>query len=104
MSEQRMHHIGVHVTVFVDGAQRQVPAGIGTSGVQLQQIPSGPIWGQPLSATQVGPATGTVTVFVDGRPYTGDPRAIGFTEHEEIQLEVGTPLVAPVTVANWGCL
>ena len=31
------------------------------------------IWGQPLSATQVGPAKGTVTAFVDGKKFTGDP-------------------------------
>src|SRR2546423_418746 len=35
------------------------------------------IWRQPLSATQVGPATGTVTAYVDGKKYDGDVRTIG---------------------------
>jgi hypothetical protein len=54
------------------------------------------IWGQPLSATQVGPVSGTVTAFYGGKPYTGsDLRAIPLTPHAEIQLDVGKPLVAP---------
>lgn len=53
------------------------------------------IWNQPLSATGVGQATGPVTAYVDGKPYTGDPRAIRLTLHAVIQLDVGTK-VAPV--------
>jgi len=52
------------------------------------------IWGQKLSKSQVGPAKGKVTVLVNGRPYSGDPRSITLKSHEQIQLEVGTPLVA----------
>jgi hypothetical protein len=48
------------------------------------------IWGQPLTATQVGPATGSLIVYVNGQRYTGDPRAITLTAHELIQLDVGT--------------
>jgi hypothetical protein len=48
------------------------------------------LWGQPLSATQVGPATGQVTAFVNGAPYQGDPRSIPLTAHALIQLDVGT--------------
>jgi hypothetical protein len=51
------------------------------------------IWGQKLSATQVGPAHGKVTALVDGKVVRGDPRAIVLKEHELIQLDVGTPLV-----------
>jgi hypothetical protein len=47
------------------------------------------IWGQPLTAGQVGSAKGTVTAYVDGQPYTGDVRAITLTAHELIQLDVG---------------
>jgi len=53
------------------------------------------IWGQPLTSTSVAGFSGPVTVFVDGAPYTGDPRAISFTERMQITLEVGTPLVPP---------
>ena len=48
------------------------------------------LWKQPLSSTQVGPNKGTVTVFVDGKKYTGDPTKIELTSYEKIQLDVGT--------------
>jgi hypothetical protein len=55
-------------------------------------------WGQPLSASAVGPAKGHVTALYNGQVYTGNPRDIPLTAHAQIQLEVGTPLVAPETV------
>ncbi len=47
-------------------------------------------WKQPLSATQVGPATGPVTTVVNGTTYTKDPRTVPLTAHAVIQLSVGT--------------
>jgi len=47
------------------------------------------VWGQPLSGAQVGRATGHVTAFLNGKPFTGDPRAIKLTPHAVIQLNVG---------------
>lgn len=47
------------------------------------------IWGQPLSGHEVGPAKGDVTVWVDGKRYTGDPRKIVLKDHTMIQLNVG---------------
>ncbi len=66
-------------------------------------------WGIPLSSTQVGPATGKVTVFFTSpgkKPglYTGNPRNLPLGDHYQIQLDVGTPIVAPVQVTNWGGL
>ena len=66
-------------------------------------------WGIPLSKTEVGPAKGPVTVFFtspDSKTgiYTGDPRNLPLGDHYEIQLDVGTPIVAPVKVTNWGGL
>ncbi|HEY2215263.1 MAG TPA: hypothetical protein VGH31_09425 [Acidimicrobiales bacterium] len=61
-------------------------------------------WGQPLSSTQVGPAKGKVTVFFNGRLYKGNPADLPLGNRYEIQLEVGTPIVAPVKVPNWGSL
>lgn len=52
------------------------------------------IWQQPLGPDQVGPARGRVTAYVDGRPFTGDPRTIPLQPHEVIQLDVGQD-VAP---------
>jgi hypothetical protein len=48
------------------------------------------MWGQPLTSAQVGPAHGPLTVFVNGKPATGDPRAVPLTAHDVIQLDVGT--------------
>jgi len=48
------------------------------------------IWGEKLSATQVGPAHGKVTALVDGKVVGGDPRSIVLKAHELIQLDVGT--------------
>ena len=63
-------------------------------------------WGIPLSKTQVGPATGNVTVFFTspGKKamlYTGDPNDLPLGDHYQIQLNVGTPIVAPVNITNW---
>jgi len=58
------------------------------------------IWGRPLSGTQVGGATGHVTVFVNGKRFAGDPRAIKLTPHAVIQLDVGkVVLPQPFTFA-----
>jgi hypothetical protein len=66
-------------------------------------------WGVPLSKTQVGSATGPVTVFFTSpgkkaQLYTGDPNNIPLGDHYQIQLVVGTPIVAPVQITNWGGL
>ena len=48
------------------------------------------MWGQPLTADQVGPAHGPVIAMVDGRRHGGDPRMIRLGAHSAIQLDVGT--------------
>jgi len=53
------------------------------------------IWNQPLNSTQVGPAHGQVTAYVDGQPFTGDPRSIPLNPHTLIQLDVGTASPGP---------
>jgi hypothetical protein len=53
------------------------------------------IWNQPLSATQVGPAHGQVTGYVDGQPFPGDPRSIPLNAHTLIQLDVGSASPGP---------
>lgn len=57
------------------------------------------IWGQPLSKTQVGPASGTLTVFVNGKAYSGDPANISLGSREDIQIDVGT--VVPFKTVDW---
>jgi hypothetical protein len=47
------------------------------------------IWQQPLSATQVGPATGPVITYVNGMRSDVNPPDIRLTSHQRIQLNVG---------------
>jgi hypothetical protein len=47
------------------------------------------IWGRKLSSDQAGNAKGHLTVFVNGKRFTGDPRSITFSGHKLIQLDVG---------------
>jgi hypothetical protein len=135
-SEQTIVHIHAHLTIFVNGSPRQVPAGIGVPGAQAQSTAQGPFvssgtcfywlhthaadgiihiespvrrtytlgdffdeWGQPLGPHQLGPATGRVAAIYDGQRYLGNPRDIPLNAHAQIQLEIGTPLVAPVRIA-----
>jgi hypothetical protein len=131
-SEQTIFHIHAHLTIFVNGVPRQVPAAIGIPGARAQNTAQGPFigsgkcfywlhthaadgiihiespvqrtytlgnffdeWGQPLGSGQVGPVKGHVTAIYNGQLYKGNPRDIPLTKHAQIQLEVGTPLVAP---------
>jgi len=48
-------------------------------------------WGVTLSANCVETRCGAVAVYIDGKPYTGDPRAIQLLDHREIVVAVGTP-------------
>lgn len=52
------------------------------------------VWGQSLSADQVGPARGSVVAFVDGRRIDGNQRDIALLDHRDVQLDVGSPVVA----------
>jgi hypothetical protein len=61
-------------------------------------------WGQPLSTSQVGPDRGHVTALFNGQVYTGDPRDIPLDAHAQIQLEIGTPLIAPEKITFPGGL
>jgi hypothetical protein len=136
-NEQVAYHIHTHVAVYVNGALRPIPPGVGIVSPVAQQTANGPfyqasrcyywlhvhaqdgivhveapseatytlgqffaIWRQPLSTTRVGPATGALHVWVDGKPYTGNPAAIVFRSHEDVQIDVGTPTVPPERV-DW---
>jgi hypothetical protein len=57
-------------------------------------------WRQPLSASQVAGAKGAVTAYVNGKPFPGNPRSISLSPHATIQLDVGSPTVAPRAV-DW---
>jgi hypothetical protein len=59
-------------------------------------------WRQPLSRTQVAGEHGSVAAFVNGKPWTKDPRTIPLVPHAAIQLNVGLPAVNPQTVSWTG--
>jgi uncharacterized Zn-binding protein involved in type VI secretion len=61
------------------------------------------VWHQPLSGSQVATAKGPVTVFVNGKPWTKDPRAIPLNPHTVIQISVGSPVV-PFHGMSWSGL
>src|ERR1700739_1308945 len=57
------------------------------------------VWGQALGPDRVGPPAGHVTAIYNGRLFEGNPRQIPLTAHAQIQLDVGRPLVAPLSIA-----
>jgi len=58
-------------------------------------------WDVPLSKDCVGDpcAPGPVAVYVDGKPFTGDPNTIELTDLREIAIVLGTP---PATIPSTG--
>ena len=57
-------------------------------------------WDQPLSRSGVAGHNGKVTAFLNGKPWTQDPRTIPLLPHASIQLDIGTPVV-PAHVISW---
>ena len=63
------------------------------------------VWGVPLTRANVAGATPRggerVKIFVDGRPYTGDPRAIELAVHLDVAILVGPPYRVPAPFTAW---
>ena len=59
------------------------------------------VWGQLLSPTRLGPAKGPVTAFYDGKVWKGNPRSIPLKKHAQIQLDEGSPVVAPEHISSF---
>ncbi|MFF1635135.1 hypothetical protein [Leifsonia sp. NPDC058248] len=115
-SEGTVEHIHSHLTVTVDGKKVAVPALLGIdesagsisplhthdeSGIVHVESPVKASFtlGQVFTEWNVALATGrigsystadgrAITVFVDGKPYTGDPAAITLADHEDIDIVV----------------
>jgi hypothetical protein len=112
-------HIHAHLDIIANGAPVQVPADIGiddarqkisplhshdTTGVIHIESPTAPAtftlgqffteWQVSLAADHVGglAADGShqLKVYVNGKPYTGDPTAIVLAAHDEIAIVYGT--------------
>lgn len=128
-TEGAVTHIHQHLTIDDAGKLVPIPQGIGinnTTGCLFALHTHSPdgiihvespttaqntlgqffdIWGQPLSRTQVASTTAghgqSVRAYINGRLYTGNPRAIPLTAHALITLEVGPPWAPPTTRFSW---
>lgn len=124
--EQATYHVHQHLDIIVNGTLKPIPPYIGFNinhdclywlhthdpalGVIHLEAPKYvkpdlgkffDIWHQPLSSTQVWkykvkPGE-KMKVFVNGKPYAGDPNNIKLVQHAQIVIEVGPPFVKPPT-------
>jgi hypothetical protein len=66
------------------------------------------IWGQPLTRSQASGARATkgesLKVWVNGKPYKGDPAKIPLVAHADIVIEAGPPYPKPTPFTAWGSL
>jgi hypothetical protein len=57
------------------------------------------VWGQPLSTGKVATlkvgSGEQMKVWVDGKPYSGDPSKIALKSHQQIVIEIGPPFTDP---------
>jgi hypothetical protein len=58
------------------------------------------VWRQPLTAHRIAGLHGKVSAFVNGKPWTKNPRSIPLLSHADIQLEIGEP-IPPLVTVNW---
>ncbi|MEP6622596.1 MAG: hypothetical protein ABJE47_24955 [bacterium] len=66
------------------------------------------VWGQPLSRTAASSAhtakSEPLRVWVDGKPFKGDPRSIPLVAHADIVIQAGPPFITPPKFTTWGTL
>jgi hypothetical protein len=126
-----VQHIHVFLAIVIDGRRVEVPAGIGlaTGAESPLHVHEGEpgivhveswstswratlgeffdVWGVRLSATCIGgycdDETRSLDVFVDGRPYGGDPRTLPLVDHEVVVLTYGTDgeVPSPLPTFDW---
>ena len=128
--EQLATHYHAHLDILYKGQPVKVPANIGIqptclywlhthddTGVIHVEAPQSQasrqftlgeffkVWGQPLSSTQVATLKvqpgEQVKVWVDGKPYTGDPSKVKLASKEQIVIEIGPPFVDPPPTYTW---
>jgi hypothetical protein len=126
-------HEHSHLDIYVNGTKATVPADIGfgpvvqaalhthdeTGVVHLESNQADAtftlgeffdVWGLKLSPTCIGGycETGdkTLHVFVDGKPYRGDPRTLRLEDQEEIVIAYGTKaeVPSPLPTFDWSTL
>lgn len=125
-AEGNVLHIHQHLDIFIGGRKVPVPAGIGIAADDSFIAPLHThdatgiihvesdirrtftlgqffdVWGVRLDADCIGGycAGGgrSLTAYVDGRKYPGDPRGITLEAHEEIVLAFGSPSEQPAHI------
>ncbi len=132
VQEGQRIHIHQHLVIFDHGKQVAIPPNVGQpagrhclywlhthtpDGIIHIEAPQDrsftlgdffAIWGQPLSRGEAASANAgkgkTLRVWVNGKPYTGDPRKIALLAHADIVIEAGPPFPRPPVFTNWGPL
>jgi len=125
-------HIHQHLVIFDHGKQVDIPNNVGQvpmrrclywlhthtpDGIIHIEAPKDlsftlgdffAVWGQPLTKTQAASAKATakapLRVWVDGKPYKGDPAKIKLSAHTDVVIQAGPPFQAPPRFTNWGTL
>jgi hypothetical protein len=125
-------HIHQHLVIFDHGKEVAIPRNVGQPSAKRciywlhTHTPDGiihieapadrafvlgdffSVWGQPLSKTAAATATvgknESMKVWVDGKPYTGNPRNIALNAHTDVVIEIGPPFVPPPKYTTWGQL
>ena len=116
-NEGEVVHIHQHLDVYVNGKKEPVPSQIGiydgqfltelhthdASGIMHVESPTKRtfdlaqffgVWGVRLTPSCVGGYCKELTpwrLYVNGKPYQGDPRALELKAHQEIAIVIGTP-------------
>jgi hypothetical protein len=132
LQEGQRIHIHQHLVIFDHGHPVDIPANVGQptgrrciywlhthtpDGIIHIEAPKRrsftlgdffAVWGQPLGRTQAATAKTKkrqrLRVWVDGNPYTGDPRGIKLAAHTDIVIEAGPPFPPPPKFKAWGNL
>ncbi|MBV9159925.1 MAG: hypothetical protein JO019_05010 [Candidatus Kaiserbacteria bacterium] len=116
-------HIHQHLDIIIHGQPVTIPGGIGissfyspihvhdTTGIIHVESPVPAkfylgqffdVWGLRFNSTCIGgycaDAKDSLRVYVDGKLYQGDPRAIELTKYEEIAIVYGTSTEMPKTI------
>lgn len=129
--EQTAFHIHAHLTIYINGKQQPLPAGVGiapdlscfywlhthdSTGIIHIEAPKGAtftldnflqIWSSHFQSSGFPKELNTRTgwkVYVDGKPYTGDFHSIPLHAHTLITLAYNSPGIKPDTTFNWGNL
>ena len=130
-SEQLAYHIHAHLSMYINGQPFSLPANIGIAsdgsciywlhthdgtGVVHIESPNSntyslgtffKMWEDHFSQlgypSQLNSTNGW-TIYVDGKPYTGDFHNIQLLRHRLITMAYNSPKVTPDTTYSWGVL